>query len=219
MTARYLTLITILVLSASLLCSCSDDDTPTTPPPSAEVDSVYYATLDGLMQAFRGAHQEMDAKTLSQMLHPDFRMLLQPRTQLDFPELGPELDRAEEIAIAENMFSGQSGTDDQGRFVAPVSSIDFRLLEQKGAWADSDGGGGFPNTQTALFDVEFLFFRKEFATTSVMGIVKFFAAGKDTTINGTHQTYWNMIGQQDFTGNLVKGIEATPWGSMKALYR
>ncbi len=217
MTAKYLTLITILALSASLLCSCGDDDTPTTPPP-ADVDSGYYATQEELMQAFQGAYEEMDFDTLSQLLHPDFRMLLTPETRLDFPALGSDLDRAEEIVIAENMFSGQDGSDALGHFVGPVTSIEFLLLEPRTAWVDSDPGGEFPDTQAALFDVRMYFHRAGFSTSSAVGLIKFFAAGKDTTIDGTQQTYWNMIGQQDFTG-IKKSSENTPFGSVKALYR
>ena len=210
-----------LLLSLAGLCSCfgSDDGEPAdlVVPPTPVLP--FADSEDQLMANFKTVYEDMDHDLFKEILHPDFATFLQPRTQVDFPDVGPTLDLATELRSAERMFASIELTDTDGHALAAVLNIEFAIIEQRTAWANTLANDNFPGARSALFDVNFLFSRSDQSTIEVMGQIKFYVAGRDSVHNGVSRTYWEMIGQQDFTGNKNKAVEETPWSSLKALYR
>jgi hypothetical protein len=204
------------MIGTTLICACSDDDAPTTPP---DVVIIGPETEDGVMHAFRTAYEARDLNVLQVLLHSDFVMPLQPWTQQEFPDLGTELNRADEMRIAERMFRGTPVTDPDGVLVPGISNISFSVLEPQGAWADTEPGSDFPGARFAIFDVIIQFDRAGYSTLKVLGQLKFYVSGRDTVVDGANRTYFTMIGQGDFTGGGLKSIEDANWGSVKALFR
>jgi hypothetical protein len=206
----------VLIVGAVVLSACSDDDVVA--PKDDPVPIVEPVTEDQVMSNFRTAYEDMDSGLLLSLLHPDFELLLQASTIEQFPNLGPTLDHAEETRSAQRMFSGEPVTNSAGDVIAAVSSISFNILEQQGTWMTNGPTDPFPNARSALFDVQFLFDRAGNSTLPVQGQIKFHLSHRDTVINGQTKIYFTMIGQQDLTNSGKMGVEATSWGSIKALY-
>jgi hypothetical protein len=154
---------------------------------------------DQLMRNFRTVYETMEFNGYRDMLHPDFITLLQPATQEEFPDVGPTLDREEELLIGERMFSGQAITNSKGDLVPGISAISFEIFEQQGDWATSQPNDVIPNARFAQFEVTFLFDRQGNSTLRVDGLIKFYVTGRDSVVNGVTKTYWQMRGQQDLT--------------------
>ncbi len=110
-------------------------------------------TPEQLMANFKAVYEAMDSTGYTEMLAPDYRMILKGSTTLDFPELGETLDYDEEARIAGHMFSGVPGHDPYGFLTSPISSILFQALEQLTAWDTSLPTDPIPDTPSALFDV------------------------------------------------------------------
>jgi hypothetical protein len=190
--------VALLLLMAPGGCIFSPDEgkniTPINP-----VGVPFAGTEDQLMMNFRTAYEEMDFNAYQDILHPDFITILQPDTQEEFPDVGPTLDVAEELRIAERMFAGQPVTDPDGNLVPGITSIDFQTYEQRVTWATSQANDVIPNARFALYDVIFRFERPGYSTLEVTGQIKFYVAGRDSFHNGADRTFWQMIGQQDLT--------------------
>lgn len=206
------------------------------PPPSTDASLLVDATLtfegvyledpglpftgseDQLMQNFRTTYEDMNFDTMAELLHSDFITILQSSTIQEFPDVGTTLDLAEELRIAERMFSGQPVTDPDGALVQAISQIGFLIFEQQGTWATTPPTDVIPDARSALFDVIILFERPGASTLKVEGAIKFYAVGRDSFHDGSMQTYWQMVGQQDLT-NGGKAVETSVWGTVKALFR
>ena len=217
MKTRFGMIALVLILGTVLLCSCSDDDVVVRPDNPIPLPGP--PNEDAMMANFRTAYEDMNPEILQDMLHPDFVTILQVSTTEQFPDVGPTLDRDEEIRIAQRMFSGQPVTDPDGVLIPGISSIQFQIFEQQNTWFDTGPTGVIPNVRAALFNVMFYFDRPGASTLPVAGQIKFFASPQDTVIGGISKTYYTMIGQQDLTNSGKMGIEEAAWGSVKALYR
>lgn len=189
----------LLLAPAGCIFSPDDNGGGDNPPPT--VTLPFPGSEDQLMSNFRTVYEDMDYNGYKDMLHPDFITILQDATQQEFPDVGPTLDRSEELRIAERMFSGQPVTDPLNVLVPGISTISFSTFEQQGTWADSQPNDVIPNARFALFDVTFLFERPGYSTLKVDGQIKFYAAGRDSFHSGANRTYWQMIGQQDLTAS------------------
>ena len=104
MRTRFGSIALLMVLGALFLCSCSDDDV--VEPPIDVIPIIIPISEAQLMSNFRTAYEDRDVQTLTSLMHPDFLTVLQLPTIAQFPDLGPTLDRTEEIRIAQRMFSG-----------------------------------------------------------------------------------------------------------------
>ena len=215
-------LVLALVLSATMLGGCSDGlNTGCTlppPPPPSSYDLPFPSSETQLMHNFRTVYEEMRFDGYRDMIHADYETFLQNSTQVAFPFAGPTLDQAEELRIAERLFSGQPVTDRDGALVHAVSSISFDVFEQQGEWQNAPANDPIPNGRFAMFDVTFLTDRPGASTIKTSGQIKFYVTGRDSVIDGVMRTYWQMIGQQDLTESATKGIEVTNWGSLKVLF-
>lgn len=213
---RFLRISLALMILATWVCACSDDDPPTAPPVDV-IDPL--DTESEVVQAFRTAYENRDFDRMRFLLHPDFFMPLPLETQWEFPDLGPDLDWTEETRIAERMFGGTPLSDPDGVLVPGISAISFDVLEQQGAWADTEPGSAFPDTRFALFDVIVSFNRPGYSTLRIEGQLKFYVSGRDTVVADEERTFWMMIGQEDLTGNDLKSVATVNWSEIKAVYR
>ena len=195
----------------------------------AEIDTVagvyqaaspypFPGSEDQAMANLVAIQQAMDFDSYRELIHPNYMMILQPETQQEFPDLGPTLDRTEELRIAERMFAGEPVTDPDNVLVPGIGGITFQFFEQQGAWAVSAPTDVIPNTRNALFDVSLLFDRPGYTTLRVDGQAKFYVAGRDTVYDGENRILWQIVGVWDLTGS-VKSTEVVSWGSVKALFR
>ncbi len=210
-------MVLVLFLGAAFLGACGDDEV--LDPPIKRLTVCPPNTETALMQDFRTAYEDMDYQVLECLMHPDFETFLQPVTTAQFPDLGPTLDFEEEVRIAQRMFSGQPVTDPDGQLIPAISSINFQILEQQGAWLDTGPAGIIPHARTAIFETLMVFERPGATSLPVEGQIRFFVSRHDTVLNGEPQSLYFMIGQQDLTRIDKKAVERIPWGSLKALYR
>ncbi len=194
-----LAIVALLVAPAG--CIFSPDDEPDPDGGTPPVGLPFPSSPDILMSNFQKVYEDMDYNNFKDMLHPDYITLLQVSTQQEFPDVGPTLDLAEELRIHQRMFGGQPVTDPDGNLVPGISTISFQTFQQDVAWATSQPNDVIPNAQFSLYDVTFLFDRPGFSTLKVEGQIKFYAVGRDSTVNGTVRTYWQMRGQQDLTNS------------------
>ncbi|MCB1184991.1 hypothetical protein KDM41_16305 [bacterium] len=200
-TKSFLLLAAVLMLIAPAGCIFSPDEPGPgdQPGPGGGSELPFPDSETQLMENFREVYENMDFDGYEAMLHRDFITLLQTGTQEEFPNVGPTLDREEEIDIAQKMFSGNAITNSQGELVPGISSINFELFEQRGAWATSPASDVIPNARFAQFEVRFLFDRGSESTLRVDGLIKFYVVSRDSTSGGVTRPYFQMIGQQDQT--------------------
>jgi len=215
MSIKHVFLLLFLLTTICLVGACGDEDTPLVVPPATPPG---YASADLMIAAFKQAYEDMDASILQNVIHEDYQMFLQQSTIQEFPRVGPILDRAEELRIAERMFSGTPLIDPDGALVQAISSVSVALFEQQTAWTEIGPGLDFAGEQMALFDVTFIFDRPGSSSLKIIGVLKIMAAARDTTIGGTEHTYWQMIGQQDLSNGTKIGVENTAWGELKAMF-
>ncbi len=206
-------LLMILVVGAG----CGSDD----PDPLVPVDAglPFPGSEDQLMANFVTAYEDMDIDSYRDLLHPDYKMILQPTTVASYPDLGPDLDRDEELRSAGRMFAGEPVTDPDGVSIPATGSISVDVLAQQGAWAVSLPDDAIPNTRFGNFEVIFRWDRPGFASMMVSGTVRFYVAGRDSLHEGSPRIYWQLLGVLDLTDSFRKGSELDNWGSVKALWR
>jgi len=188
----------LLIAPAGCIFSPDDgDDDQIKPGPESQLP--FAGSEDLLMTNFRTVYEDMDFNSYRDMLHPDYKMILQPSTTTLYPDVGTSLDLEEDLRITERMFSGEPLTDPNGELVPGISSISFDQLEQQGTWATSPSNDVIPNARFGLFEVIFRFERPGHSTLMVQGQIKFYVAGRDSFHEGADRTYWQIIGQQDLT--------------------
>lgn len=201
MTRKYLLLTALaLVLLAAAGCIFSPDneDDPVAPPPPRY---EFPDTPDKLMANFKAVYENMDFDAFKDMLHPDYKTILQTSTSTLYPEVGTELDLSEELTIHNNMFTGQPGTSPDGTLVAGIVGIQFQILEKQQEWTLTPANDPIPNALQTLYDVIFLFDRGEGETfLRVEGDIKFYVSRRDSVINQTTtRDYYEMRAQEDLT--------------------
>ncbi len=213
MNVRLIVLMFTVLLVAS---GCGDDEDPvrveTDPPIGPE------STAE-LVTQFMAAYEAKDVEKYLALLDPDYLMILSDETIFRFPDVGPTLDFAEEERIHKRMFSGKSVTDPLGDLIPGVLAIGFGVFKALDDWSPSDNEDRFPGAVWAPFQVELLFDRgQNFSTLKFGGTVKFYARSHEIMVGDTEKTVFLMAGMVDLT-YLAKGVEDTPWGVVKALYR
>lgn len=194
-----LAIVALLVAPAG--CIFSPDDEPDPGPGPGPVGLPFPSSPDILMANFQKVYEDMDYNNFKDMLHPDYITLLQASTQQEFPDVGPTLDLAEELRIHQRMFGGQPVTDPDGNLVPGISTISFQTFQQVDTWTTSQPNDVIPNAEASNYEVTFLFDRPGFSTLKVDGQIKFYVVGRDSTVDGTVRTYWQMRGQQDLTSD------------------
>lgn len=202
----------ILVLAAG----CNDDD----PVRVTEEDPpVEPPTPQALLEYVLTAYEDMDKDLYLELLDPDFLFVLRPETAARFPELGPTLDVVEEEQIHRRMFSGEHVTDPDGDRQPGVRQIGWQIFQAQDSWAESDDVDRFPDTMWAPFDVDLIVdCGQEFSTFKATGVAKFYVRQHSRLAGDEEITYFKLAGIVDLTQS-DKGVERTPWGLIKALYR
>ncbi len=209
----------------ALLSSAGCGKSSTTPDPVVPDPMEFPSTADIAMQNFQLAYETMDPALLATVTHPQSIIILQQSTQNNFPDVGETLDRQEQIRIAERMFSRQDVTDPVGMLVPAVQTIQFQTFQRAGIWATSLPTDAIPNTECALYAVQFLFDRGQTRSTlKITGNIKFYVSHRDSTAAGVTRPYYQVIGQADLTDEdprapHEKGEESWSWGSIHAFFR
>jgi hypothetical protein len=216
-TVYFLILVAVALAGMMILAGCSDDD-PVKVVPDPE-PPIGPESPNELMAQFQTAYESIDLENYLALLDPEFLMLLQESTIIDFPDVGETLDFTNEERIHQRMFSGDQLEDPDGNFVPGMSAIAFLVFRALADWVPNEDADQFPGTVWAPFELVLLFDRgQEFSTLKVDGIVKIYARAHEAEVDGTTIAYYLMAGMVDLTGN-GKGTESGPWGSVKALYR
>lgn len=191
-------LVGLLVVPTGCIFSPPGDDGPGLDP---KPTLAFPDTPAKLMANFKTIYETMDFNAYQTLLHPDYLTILKTSTTVEFPEVGATLDYTEEMGIADHMFSGASGHDAQGDLTNPISSISLQEPEQLTSWEDSPGDDPIPNAKSALFNVDFDFFRAGDKTLKVTGQIKFYITSRDSLHQGSLKPYYQMIGQWDLTND------------------
>jgi hypothetical protein len=206
----------ILMFAILLIVSgCNEDDDPVVVP----VPDVGPETPVELMVRFRDAYTAMDPVKYLALLDKDYLMILSTLTIEQFPDVGTTLDFAQEERIHQRMFSGEPVTDPLGNFIPAVQGIEFPVLKALDTWGRVGEGDRFPGTVWAPYEVELLCDRgPKFAALKLSGVVKIHARSHEVMVGSKTFTYFLMAGMTDLTF-FGKGVEDTPWGTIKATYR
>lgn len=202
------------------IAGCGSD--PVAAPEAPWPPAGFASTPDQLMANFRSAYETMSPAALLEMMRDDHLTVLQPSTILQFPDVGPTLDRTEETRIHERMFSRQDVLDPEGTLVPGIQSITFHGFSRQGDWTTSPANDMFPGTTCALYNVLVRFDRGQtYSILTVQGQIKFYVVARDSTHNDQTLPYYQFCAQMDLTQNSLKArvTEASNWGNVKALFR
>ncbi len=198
---------------------CSEDEKILAPAGEPVSSLPFPGSPDQLMANFKTMYETRDYREFELIMAPGFETILQQETIEEFPDVGETLDLTEELRIHDRMFSGNAVTDPNGDLVPGVTSISFWRFTSQGNWADSPPTDIIPDSEWALYDVEFLLSRGQtFSTLKVRGNIKFYVTSRDSLHEGMNKPYYQMIGQVDLT-NVRKGVEESSWGTVKAVWR
>lgn len=205
----------ILAASLMLAAGCSDDENP------VEVNNqppIEPRTPSELVFNFLTTYEARDSEKYMALLDPGFLFLLQSETTLRMPSVGDKLDYDEEGRIHRRMFSGEAVIDPQGEHRPGVQDIGFPVFQAQTGWAATDNETLFPDAVWALFEVAIIFDRGQtHSTFQVNGLTKIYARAYTHMVNGEEHTYFRLAGMVDLTES-NKGVEATPWGLIKAFF-
>jgi len=153
-----------LALIVWVIGGCGDETELVVPGP----DKTAYPFPDSpeqLMANFIAAYTARDLEGYRLVLHEDFRFVLAATAVADgLPE---SWDRAEELRIAANMFSGEDLVR-PGRVVPAITRIVFEQCEARGAWTfyeRPDGAGAMRRAYLIRAD----FLRRDGSVLSVEG--------------------------------------------------
>jgi hypothetical protein len=198
-----------------LFAGCNEDD----PVGVTEDPPVEPPTAQALLEYVMTAYEDMDKDLYLALLDPDFLFVLRPETAARFPALGPELDVVEEERIHRRMFSGEQVTDPDGDRQPAVRQIGWPHFQALDDWVESDDVDRFPGTFWAPFAVDLIVdCGQGFATFQAAGVVKVYVREHARLAGNEEITYYKLAGIMDLTES-DKGVERTPWGLIKALYR
>jgi hypothetical protein len=185
----------------------------------------YPSNPDILMQNFERIYTEMRTDDFRNMLHTEYKTVLLPSTIAQWAQSGNPLtsdffDRATEITIHENIFSGNVGLDPIGQTIPPIDSIQVDYIVKMGAWEpvpEADPVFGGLNGYWALFNILIYFTNPDQHRFEVRQDVEFYVVPVDD--NG--QTRWLLLGQrghEPMNGNII-ATESISLCFLKSLYR
>lgn len=207
----------LMMAATGCIFSPDDEGGGGDPPPPPQLQ--FPDSPAKLMSNFQQTYEDRNFDWYVEMLHPNYKTVLQQETIDQFPDVGEFLELDEELHIHERMFSGNDLTDPNGEFVPGVAGIAFNRFEPMDAWRMSPADDPIPNAYFAPFDVDILFDRGQgHSFMSVKGQIRFYATSRDSLYEGEVRDYYQMAGQVDLTG-VFKAVEESSWGSVKALYR
>jgi hypothetical protein len=213
-TVLFLGLIVLLAVSMSgCLFSPEHKKDPPVPPPLIP----FADTPDQLMVNFKAAYGGMKIDDYRAVLAPNYQFILRAA---DVP--AGQSDRftfAEEMHIAENMFSGNAVQKPDGTTAPGISGITVAVMTRTQTWADVGATDpDFPLTKRGLYEIQISFARAGYNTIIVTGSQEFFVSVRDSMVNGVAKPFCQLRGQRDLS-NGTKATEMSSWGGVKSLYR
>ena len=157
-----------------------------------------------LMENFQTAYGGMDYDAYVDMLHEDYQFTYKLRDTSGNPTTTAVYYKADEIAVARNMFDGNPGTDQNGEFIGGISRIDinsFNITVWTAIQPNDPYYGDFEGAESAVYDVEIVFNYSlkdgSPATFTVNGQQNFVVAPFPVEVDGVMREKWMIIGQQD----------------------
>lgn len=186
----------VLVALAGSGCLFSPDSGkgPDTPP----VVIPFPDSPDQLIANFKTAYTSMRIDDYRPVLHPEYVFLLRPEDVA--PGGSDRFTYAEELAVAENMFSGLPIPRPGDTPVPAISNISIAVLNRLGTWIDvGPSDPNFPNTKRALYEIQLSFFQAPEFTIIVNGQQEFYVTSEDSLVNGETKQYYQLRGQRDLT--------------------
>lgn len=211
-TASYLGVVVLLTITASGCLFSPEPKTHDLPP--LLVDPLP-DTPDQLIANFKTAYTGLEIAPYRRALHPDYVFIFRPE---DVPLGGSgRLTRAEELAVAANMFSRLPLERPGDTPVPAISGIAISVLNRLAAWTDAGPSDpDFPNTKRALYEIQISFTQSPQFTLIVTGQQEFYVASRDSTVNGETKRYFQLRGQRDLSDG--RKIAESSWGELKRLY-
>ncbi len=195
-----------------LLIGCSEDD-----PAAPNDDPAYPAAThpDTLMANFIRAYEAMDEDAYADMLSTDY--IFDPVNEGGYWGFPEGWDRATELDIAHNMFSGLPGEDPDGIPRPGIQSISINALTRVAEWAPvTPDETVYNNAQYALFDASITFYLEGGENTmSVYYDQVFFI--REATGKATDQMVYQLVGHREIQ-SYDKGTENNSWSVIKSIY-
>jgi len=198
-----------IIILAAILAGCSDD--PADPDDGAP---ELPTSADDLVTAFAAAYEAMDLEAYAFLLHEDY--IFDPVAEGGYWDFLPEWDRAFELGIADNMFSGAPGQNPDGSYRAPIQGITIHTLLRQTEWAPVpvddehytdaiyalfDAGlvftlDGGENTMSVFYDQELYVRAIDESRTKVDDVVRYQMAGHReirSSDKGNEHNSWSVI--------------------------
>jgi hypothetical protein len=204
----------LLMLLAALAGCIFSPDTPPNDKPPPPPNYVFPDTEGKVIKNLQEAYVKMDIDGYRNVMHKDYIFKFQ---QYDIDNLNlpaDHLTRMEDLVSTQNLFSGQAVSG-----VPAVASITWPVLEGIGVW-EASVNPEFPNTMHRLYNFMINITRPGATTIIITGQQEFYAASRDSLIDGTLTPYWELLGQVDLSDNGGgKATENATWGSVKDLYQ
>jgi len=200
---------------AVLLSGCDDDATK----PESTEPFPYALTLESLLDTYRQAFEDMDLDAYRHLLAPDYRFFFSEGDDLVDTLPVDHLNRFEDLLSLANMAAGQPLENLRGELIAPMSHINFNLLDQRTGW-ESSTHPHFPDAEVAVFEVDLEFSRPVSTTILVSGPIEFYVVQRDSVFtDGSTRSYWQFAGMADQTNPVgIKSTENAGFGMTKFLY-
>jgi hypothetical protein len=201
--SRLLALFTACCLALPL-AGCKDQDNPTLP----EAPAPCFETAGAIVAAFRTSYLDQDlAGYRDDLLAPGYKFVLHPQTVVDFALPSGVFTYADEMAVAEAMFSGQPNS--LGEVLASIEVDEFR---PEGQWQDVEATdeyfGDVPGARFRAYSIHIFF--------NIEGDQRYEVSGSQLVyVTGD---FCHLLGQVDLTVD-GKGIEGASWSDVKALWR
>jgi hypothetical protein len=191
-------LLMMLLLLASGGCIFSPDDDGGEDP-IIEPSLPFPDTPDKLMANFRTVYTAMNiTKYREEILSPDYTFVLQDATVEFFGLPDNIYEYADEIVIAEKMFSGQPNLNGK-----VLTDIEIQTLQPQGAWmpvaANDPYFGGFPGAQFRNYTLLFYFNVQGSFRYEVQGNQLFYVTAEEIMHNGVMTPRYKLLGQFDQT--------------------
>ena len=192
-----LAMVTLALAFAGSGCIFSPNTPPAPPPPPVTVPLA--DTPDQLMANFKTAYSGMKIDDYRTVLHPQYQFILRAA---DVP--AGQSDRftyAEELHVAENMFSGNAVQKPDGTTAPGISSITVAVLTRSQPWSDVGASDpDFPLTKRSLYEIQISFARAGYNTIIVTGSQEFFVSARDSLLTGgVHKPFYQLRGQRDLS--------------------
>jgi hypothetical protein len=197
------------------LVGCNDKEDPTGPESPGIVEPV---TPDNLVANFKTAYDAMDlASYRDDVLAAGYRFLLQAETVEEYGLPDSTLSRADEVAVAGAMFTGQANNDGQ-----ILSAVEIQAFQPQGAWMsvppDDPNFGDVTGAKVRTYSVLVNFSLQGDTRYEVSGLQLIYVVPDTVTTDGTPIIRFRLLGQLDLTGDGPKGVDSLSWSDVKALW-